>query len=50
MIYADTLWFFLLGALLPIPIFLWVLKHPRHWLRYVHIPLIIGGNGPLYVT
>jgi hypothetical protein len=45
MIYADTLWFFALGALLPIPIFLWVRKHPSHWLRYIHIPLIIGGLG-----
>ena len=44
MIYSDALWFFLLGALLPVPIFLWVRKHPTHWLRYVHIPLIIGGK------
>lgn len=42
-IYADTLWFFGIGALLPIPIFLWVRKYPNHWLRYVHVPLIMGG-------
>lgn len=44
MMYADCLWFFLLGALLPIPIFLWVRMHPKHWLRYIHIPLIMGGT------
>ena len=44
-IYSDTLWFFLLGALLPIPIWLWVRKRPEHWLRYIHVPLIMGGLG-----
>jgi len=44
-IYSDTLWFFLLGALLPIPIWLWVRKRPKHWLRYMHVPLIMGGLG-----
>jgi len=43
MMYSDCLWFFLLGAILPIPIFLWVRKHRKHWLRYIHIPLIMGG-------
>lgn len=44
MIYADTLWFFVLGAILPFMIWLWVRKNPKHWLRYIHVPLIIGGN------
>ena len=43
MIYSDTLWFFLLGAILPVPIYLWVRKHPKHWIQYVHVPIIMGG-------
>jgi len=44
MIYSATLWFFLFGAILPIPIYLWVRRHPRHWLQYIHIPIIMGGK------
>jgi hypothetical protein len=43
MIYSATLWFFLLGAILPVPVYLWVRKHPKHWFQYVHVPLIMGG-------
>ena len=42
-IYSGLLWFFLLGALLPIPIFIWARKHPKHWLGKIHVPLIFGG-------
>lgn len=50
MIYSATLWFFLLGAILPIPIFLWVRKHPKHWLQYIHVPIIMGGNSLLIAS
>lgn len=43
MLYSGTLWFFLFGALLPIPRFLWLRKRPDHWVKNIDIPLIMGG-------
>lgn len=46
MLYSGVLWFFLLGALLPIPRFLWLRKYPDHWVKKIDIPLIMGGLYP----
>lgn len=44
-LYRDLLWFFLLGALLPLVVY--GLKHyvfPKtKWLKQIHIPLFLGG-------
>ncbi|KAI9027412.1 OPT family small oligopeptide transporter [Phycomyces nitens] len=44
--YSATLWFFLIGFLLPIPFWLLTKKFPNQkWLAYVHIPLIFNATG-----
>jgi len=42
-IYNGLLWSFLIGLVLPIPVYLIVKKNPRSWLRYVHVPAILYG-------
>ncbi|KAI9929509.1 hypothetical protein ASPWEDRAFT_534740 [Aspergillus wentii DTO 134E9] len=41
--YDKLLYFFILGALLPIPVFLLKRRYPQSFWSYVHIPLFIGG-------
>lgn len=42
-LYSNVLWSFLIGVFLPLPVYLYVRKHPRSWVRYVHIPAILYG-------
>ncbi|KAH0434803.1 OPT superfamily oligopeptide transporter, partial [Aureobasidium melanogenum] len=42
-IYRPLLWFFLLGALLPVPVYLLKRRYPDSLWRYCHIPLFLGG-------
>ncbi|KAK8936897.1 Oligopeptide transporter 1 [Platanthera zijinensis] len=45
-IYPALNYFFLFGLLLPIPFWWLARSFPRcKWLKYVHIPLILGGAG-----
>ncbi|KAJ1980345.1 hypothetical protein H4R33_005493 [Dimargaris cristalligena] len=42
--YHLTLWFFLLGFLLPIPVYLLQRKYPnRRWLQHIHVPIVLGA-------
>ncbi|KAI8334789.1 OPT family small oligopeptide transporter [Chlamydoabsidia padenii] len=43
--YTPTLYFFLIGFLLPIPFYLLAKRYPNSWVRYVHIPLIFNATG-----
>ncbi|ORX58182.1 OPT family small oligopeptide transporter [Hesseltinella vesiculosa] len=44
-LYNPTLYFFLIGFLLPIPFYLLSKRYPNSWIRYVHIPLIFNATG-----
>ncbi|CAO3631316.1 unnamed protein product [Cunninghamella echinulata] len=44
-IYSPTLYFFLIGFLLPIPFYLLSKKYPNSFWKYVHIPLIFNATG-----
>ncbi|OLL24788.1 Sexual differentiation process protein isp4 [Neolecta irregularis DAH-3] len=44
-IYYSQLWFFLLGALLPIPVYFLQKRYPNRWFKYVNTPLFFGGIG-----
>ena len=37
------LWSFLAGLFLPIPIYFFVKRNPRSWLRYIHVPAVLYG-------
>ncbi|KAJ1659701.1 hypothetical protein IWQ61_001254 [Dispira simplex] len=42
--YHFTLWFFLLGFLLPLPVYFLQRKFPRvSWLQHVHVPIIFSA-------
>ncbi|KAL0073786.1 OPT family small oligopeptide transporter [Phycomyces blakesleeanus] len=44
--YSATLYFFLIGFLLPIPFWFLSKRFPeRKWLSYIHIPLILNSTG-----
>ncbi|OZJ06193.1 hypothetical protein BZG36_00958 [Bifiguratus adelaidae] len=43
--YSPTLWFFLIGAILPIPFYFLGRRFPNSLFRYVHIPLIFNATG-----
>ncbi|KAE8209882.1 hypothetical protein CF327_g6183 [Tilletia walkeri] len=45
--YSSMLWFFLVGALIPIPTYFLAKKYPRSWLRYVAWPVIFTATGNL---
>ncbi|KAK0566473.1 hypothetical protein OC844_000696 [Tilletia horrida] len=45
--YSGMLWFFLVGALVPIPTYLLAKKFPRSWIRYVTWPVIFTATGNL---
>ncbi len=43
-IYKDLLWFFLIGAILPVFTWLIMLKWPKSWVRYIHWPVFFNGS------
>ncbi|ORZ06653.1 OPT family small oligopeptide transporter [Absidia repens] len=43
--YSPTLYFFLIGFILPIPFYLLSKRYPNSWVKYVHIPLIFNATG-----
>ncbi|KAL6837879.1 OPT superfamily oligopeptide transporter [Trichoderma camerunense] len=43
-LYRDLLWFFLIGAILPVIVYAMKKKWPeQRWLEKIHIPLFLGG-------
>ena len=47
-IYWPLLFGFLIGALLPIPVWLARKKYPEvKWLQYVHFPIILSATNPI---
>ncbi|ETW87600.1 oligopeptide transporter [Heterobasidion irregulare TC 32-1] len=42
-VYYPIVWFFLIGALLPIPFYFLARRFPRSFLRYVHIPVALNA-------
>ncbi|KAK0535635.1 hypothetical protein OC835_002310 [Tilletia horrida] len=43
--YSGMLWFFLIGAVLPIPTYFLAKRFPRSLLRYLHWPVIFTATG-----
>ncbi|KAJ2245779.1 hypothetical protein GGH98_004470, partial [Coemansia sp. RSA 454] len=43
--YHPILYLFILGALLPVPFWLWKQKFPTSWIRHVHTPLLFIASG-----
>ncbi|BFZ59744.1 hypothetical protein YB2330_000761 [Saitoella coloradoensis] len=43
--YYSQLFFFLIGALSPIPMYMLVRRYPNSWLKYVSMPLFFGSLG-----
>lgn len=47
-VYPQMNWFFLVGLLSPVPVWLLSRKYPEtKWIQFIHMPLIIGGAGSL---
>jgi len=44
-LYSPLLWFFLIGALLPIPFYLLARRYPLSFWRYINIPIFFSGLG-----
>jgi OPT family small oligopeptide transporter len=44
-IYSPMLWFFLIGAILPVVFWVLSKKFPRSPIRYINVPVITGGSG-----
>ncbi|KAI9462332.1 OPT-domain-containing protein [Lactarius psammicola] len=42
-LYSSLMWFFLIGAVLPIPFYYLARRYPRSAWRYVHIPVSLVG-------
>jgi OPT family oligopeptide transporter len=42
--YHALMWWFLIGFLLPIPVWLVARRFPNSWLKYVHVPVILGAT------
>ena len=42
-IYHPQLYAIIIGALLPLPFWLWQRRHPESWIRYVSTPIILNG-------
>ncbi|KAI0321348.1 OPT oligopeptide transporter [Amylostereum chailletii] len=40
--YYPIMWFFLIGAFLPIPFYFLARRYPRSMWRYVHVPVAVG--------
>ncbi|KAL9939609.1 hypothetical protein V8E36_001426 [Tilletia maclaganii] len=45
--YDQLLWFFLIGAIVPIPTYFLAKRFPRTFLRYLHWPLIFTATGSM---
>ncbi|KAI8056952.1 OPT oligopeptide transporter protein-domain-containing protein [Syncephalis plumigaleata] len=43
--YASLNWWFLVGLLLPVPFWLIARRYPNSWVRYIHMPIFLGGTG-----
>jgi len=43
-LYHPQVWALLIGAILPIPFWLWVRRRPRSMLRNMNVPVIINGG------
>lgn len=43
-LYHPLTYGFVVGAVLPIPFYLWVKWRPNSWVRYVHVPLFLYGG------
>jgi len=41
------LWFFLFGALVPIPFYFLARRHPLSFWRYINIPVFLAGTGSM---
>ncbi|KAJ5157943.1 uncharacterized protein N7500_007594 [Penicillium coprophilum] len=41
--YSSLLYFFIIGAILPIPVYYMARRYPKSLWRRVHVPLFIGG-------
>ncbi|KAF1877840.1 hypothetical protein Lal_00038149 [Lupinus albus] len=45
-VYPEMNWFFLIGALAPVPVWLLARKFPNHkWIELINMPIIFGGSG-----
>ncbi|EJT99866.1 OPT oligopeptide transporter [Dacryopinax primogenitus] len=44
-VYYPLVYFFLIGAILPIPFWLLAKKYPQSWFKYVNIPVFFTGPG-----
>ncbi|KAE9619664.1 putative oligopeptide transporter, OPT superfamily [Lupinus albus] len=45
-VYPELNWFFLIGALAPVPVWLLARKFPNHkWIELINMPIILGGAG-----
>jgi OPT family oligopeptide transporter len=42
--YSALNWYFLVGFLLPIPFWLLSRRYPNSWVKYVHVPVFLGGT------
>jgi hypothetical protein len=42
-LYKSLLWFFLIGAGLPLLSFLWLRLWPKSWVRFIHWPVFFNG-------
>lgn len=43
--YGDSMWYFLIGALAPIPFFFLKKMWPKSLVKYVNMPLFFSGTG-----
>ncbi|KAE9619663.1 putative oligopeptide transporter, OPT superfamily [Lupinus albus] len=47
-VYPELNWFFLIGALAPVPVWLLARKFPNHkWIELINMPIIFGGAGAI---
>ncbi|XP_019415634.1 PREDICTED: oligopeptide transporter 5-like [Lupinus angustifolius] len=45
-VYPELNWFFLIGVLAPVPVWLLARKFPNHkWIELINMPIIFGGAG-----
>jgi OPT family small oligopeptide transporter len=44
-IYSSMQWYWLIGAALPVITYVIARKWPRSFVRYIHVPLMLGGTG-----
>jgi hypothetical protein len=46
-LYYNQLWALLIGAFLPLPLWLWTRWHPNSFFRYITTPLLLVGVGSI---